>query len=237
MVDEYLTMVVGNSIVVVPEVEGAAAYDDLINSILLAQLVANKKIEKKPEVIWYDAYMEVLDAYWLRPQKANQTWGFRHNAEELGPNAFAAMLTHGALGNAHTIAAVLARFAKLPDEEPALQLLRSHMQALVEPAPAKVSAPLTSVRLLVIDAKSPTSITSAYVEFKTRKVLSPNPFQQSYQSGDLHGLVHVHHACETLVEQLYGPVRAAIAIKVRDRLAGNVATLTLPKEVKSCRIP
>ena len=237
MVDEYLTMVVGNSIVAVPEVEGAAAYDDLINSILLAQLVANKKIEKKPEVIWYDAYMEVLDAYWLRPQKANQTWGFRHNAEELVPNAFTAMLTHGALGNAHRIAAVLARIAKLPDEEPALQLLRSHMQASVEPARAKVSAAATSVRLLVIDAKSPTSITSACVEFKTRKVLSPNPFQQSYQSGDLHGLVHVHHACETLVEQLYGPVRAAIAIKVRDRLAGNVATLTLPKEVKSCRIP
>ena len=237
MVDEYLTMVVGNSIVAVPEVEGAAAYDDLINSILLAQLVANKKIEKKPEVIWYDAYMEVLDAYWLRPQKANQTWGFRHNAEELVPNAFTAMLTHGALGNAHTIAAVLARIAKLPDEEPALQLLRSHMQASVEPARAKVSAAATSVRLLVIDAKSPTSITSACVEFKTRKVLSPNPFQQSYQSGDLHGLVHVHHACETLVEQLYGPVRAAIAIKVRDRLVGNVATLTLPKEVKSCRIP
>lgn len=237
MVDEYLTMVVGNSIVAVPEVEGAAAYDDLINSILLAQLVANKKIEKKPEVIWYDAYMEVLDAYWLRPQRANQTWGFRHKAEELVPNAFTAMLTHGALGNAHTIAAVLARFAKLPDEEPALQLLRSHMQASVEPARAKVSAAATSVRLLVIDAKSPTSITSAYVEFKTRKVLSPNPFQQSYQSGDLHGLVHVHHACETLVEQLYGPVRAAIAIKVRDRLVGNVATLTLPKEVKSCRIP
>ena len=237
MVDEYLTMVVGNSIVAVPEVEGAAAYDDLINSILLAQLVANKKIEKKPEVIWYDAYMEVLDAYWLRPEKAHQTWGFRHNTEELVPNVFTAMLTHGALGNAHTIAAVLARFAKLPDEEPALQLLRSHMQASVEPARAKVSAAATSVRLLVIDAKSPTSITSAYVEFKTRKVLSPNPFQQSYQSGDLHGLVHVHHACETLVEQLYGPVRAAIAIKVRDRLVGNVATLTLPKEVKSCRIP
>lgn len=237
MVDEYLTMVVGNSIVLVPEVEGAAAYDDLINSILLAQLVANKKIEKKPEEIWYDAYMEVLDAYWLRPQKANQTWGFRHNAEELVPNAFTAMLTHGALGNAHRIAAVLARIAKSPDEEPALQLLRRHMQTSVEPARAKVSAAATSVRLLVIDAKSPTSITSACVEFKTRKVLSPNPFQQSYQSGDLHGLVHVHHACETLVEQLYGPVRAAIAIKVRDRLAGNVATLTLPKEVKSCRIP
>lgn len=237
MVDEYLTMVVGNSIVLVPEVGGAAAYDDLINSILLAQLVANKKIEKKPEVIWYDAYMEVLDAYWLRPQKANQTWEFRHNAEELVPNAFTAMLTHGALGNAHRIAAVLARIAKLPDEEPALQLLRSHMQTSVEPARAKVSAAATSVRLLVIDAKSPTSITSACVEFKTRKVLSPNPFQQSYQSGDLHGLVHVHHACETLVEQLYGPVRAAIAIKVRDRLAGNVATLTLPKEVKTCRIP
>ena len=237
MVDECLTMVVGNSIVLVPEVDGAAAYDDLINSILLAQLVANKKIEKKPEVIWYDAYMEVLDAYWLRPEKAHQTWGFRHKTEELLPNVFTAMLTHGASGDAHTIAAVLARIAKLSDEEPALQLLRSHMQALVEPAPAKVSAPLTSVRLLVIDAKSPTSITSAYVEFKTRKVLSPNPFQPSYQSDDLHGLVHVHHACETLVEQLYGPVRAAIAVKVRDRLAGNVATLTLPAEVKSCRIP
>ena len=237
MVDEYLTMVVGNSIVVVPEIEGAAAYDDLINSILLAQLVANKKVEKTPGLIWYDAYMEVLDAYWLRPEKAHQTWGFRHKTEELLPNVFTAMLTHGASGDAHTIAAVLARIAKLPDKEPALQLLRSHMQASVEPARAKVSAAATSVRLLVIDAKSPTSITSAYVEFKTRKVLSPNPFQQSYQSGDLHGLVHVHHACETLVEQLYGPVRAAIAIKVRDRLVGNVATLTLPKEVKSCRIP
>ncbi|MBP5957439.1 hypothetical protein ICA16_17335 [Pseudomonas anatoliensis] len=236
MVDEYLTMVVGNSIVLVPEVDGAAAYDDLINSILLAQLVANKKIEKTPEIVWYDACMEVLDAYWLRQKKSNQTWEFSYNAEGLVPDVFTAMLTYGALGDAHTTAAVLARVARLPDKEPALQLLRSHMQPLVEPKPTAVPEPLMDVRLLVIVAKSPNSITSAYVEFKTRQVLSPNPFQQSYQADDLHGLVHVHHACANLIEQLYGPVRAATALKVRDRLARNVATLPLPTEVESCRL-
>ncbi|MFJ7314175.1 hypothetical protein ACIQVE_15685 [Pseudomonas sp. NPDC098747] len=244
MIDEYVTMVVGNSIVLLPEADGVAAYDDLVNSIFLAQLVANKKIEKSPEVIWYDAYVEVLDAYWLRPRKANQTWEFSHNAEELTPDVFTAMLTNGALGEAHTTAAVLARIAKLSGEEPALQLLRSRMQASVEPEPqpqpqpqpCAVPASLTAVRLLVIVAKSPSSITSAYVEFKTRHVLSPNPFQRSYPSDDLQGLVHVHHARANLSETLHGPARDAIALKVRDRLAGNVATLILPKEVESCRI-
>ncbi|WP_339431839.1 MULTISPECIES: hypothetical protein [unclassified Pseudomonas] len=233
MVDEYLTVVVGNSIVLVPEADGVAAYDDLLNSTLLAQLVANKKVEKSTGINWYDAYVGVLDDFWLRQKKTKQTWEFSLDAEELAPDVFTAMLTNGALGETHTIATVLARIAKLPGDDPALQLLRRCMQASVEPESSAEPAPLADVRLLVICAKSPTSITSAYVEFKTRRVLGPNPFQQPYPTCDLQGLVYVHHARANLSETLYGPARDAIALKVSGKVAGNVATLTLPTEIES----
>ena len=57
---------------------------------IAAQLVANKKIEKTPEIVWYDACMEGLDAT-VTTKKSNQTWEFSYNAEGLVPDVFTAI--------------------------------------------------------------------------------------------------------------------------------------------------
>lgn len=82
MTDDCLILVVGASILVLPETDQMEVYDDLIDSTLLAQLVANKRIEKFPGVNWYDAYVGVLDDFWLRHQKSSQTWKVSDEAEE-----------------------------------------------------------------------------------------------------------------------------------------------------------
>lgn len=63
---EYSVLIVGACVVIIPAADGAAHYKDLVDSVLLAQLIANKKLEKAPDVDWYNAYVEFLDDYWLR---------------------------------------------------------------------------------------------------------------------------------------------------------------------------
>lgn len=233
MTDDCLILVVGASILVLPETDQMEVYDDLIDSTLLAQLVANKRIEKFPGVNWYDAYVGVLDDFWLRHQKSSQTWKVSDEAEETSLDFFTAALSQGALGQTRTMTNVLARMAKMSGEEPAIQLLRSYMT--VSDAGQSITAPASSmdVRLLVTCANSPSSITTSYVQFKTREALTSNPLQQVFQPDDVRGVVQANHARANLSETLYGPARRAIALKVRDRRASSVATLTLPAEIES----
>lgn len=229
MADDCLILVVGASILVLPETDEMEVYDDLVDSTLLAQLVANKKIEKSPGLNWYDAYVGVLDDFWLRHQKSRQTWNVSNETEETSLDFFTTALSRGALGQTRTITNVLARMAKMSDEEPAIQLLRSYM---AEQSIAAPGSPV-DVRLLVTCANSPSSITTSYVQFKLREALTSNPLKQVYQPDDVRGVVQVNHARAILSETLYGSARKTIALKVRDRRASSVATLTLPAEIES----
>jgi hypothetical protein len=219
----YSVLVVGTAIVLVPAADQSAAYTDLTNSILLAQLAANKKIEKAPDIDWYDAYVEFLDNYWLRHARARQEWPVAQESSEcLGDWVITAMFKD-AVDKTGAAAATLHRLTCLSGTEPALGLLRGHMQ--------RASAgELRDVRLLVVVAYTPTSTSSVYMQFQTDKALDSNPLAQRYRIEDVKGTVCMRYAGTILSESLYGPVRDAITLKVRDRLEDNVKVLKLKED-------
>jgi hypothetical protein len=224
---DYSVSVVGGAVVIVPESDGQAAHDDLVNSVLLAQLVANKKVEKDPKADWYNAYVEVLDDFWLRQTKAREERLITENSVESAIEWVAAAMSKGAPDEGLATAATLARVASVSGTEPAMSLLRSHVQKTSLDESTEIPVPPKVVRLLVILARTPTSFTSVYLEFKTHLEISPNPLAQLYQAEDVQGAVSMRYARVYLSETLYGRARISIALKVREKLDANVAMLSL----------
>ncbi|UVK99386.1 hypothetical protein [Pseudomonas sp. B21-048] len=234
---DYLVSVVGAAIVIVPESDGRVAHDDLVNSVLLAQLVANKEVEKNSEVNWYNAYVKVLDDFWLRQTKAREERLITENCGESMIEWVAAAMSKGAPDEGQATATTLARVASVLGTEPAMSLLRSHVQKTSADELTEVPAPAKVVRLLVILARTPSSVISVYLEFKTRKEISPNPLAQLLQAEDVEGTVSMRYARAYLSETLYGPARDAIALKIREKLKGNIAMLSLTDGSSSVHVP
>ncbi|MGE8147728.1 hypothetical protein ACQKP7_21430 [Pseudomonas frederiksbergensis] len=228
MSGKYAVLVVGVGIVLIPAVNESTRYKDLIESLLLAQLVANKKIEKVADGDWYNSYVEFLDSYWLRHSKSRMDLPVAQDSVESVGDWLSTAMSNAAADKSGNAAATLQRLTGLSGTEPALSLLRSHMQKV---SPNEPLAPAKAVRLLVVVAHTPISITSVYMEFETDKVLGANPLAQPLQAADTRGSVCMRCSGANLSETLYGPVRNAIALKVRDRIEDNVATLILPDEV------
>ncbi len=231
MDDDYLVLVVGVCVLIIPDGKQRETYNDLVNSILLAQLVANKKSEKSLSLDWYDTYVSVLDDFWLRHQKSKQEWQVSNPENRSALEFFNAALSSDAMPETRIMGAVLQRIARVPGDEPAIQRLRSFMNISSAAGADSVPASLAKVQLMVTVANAVDSFASAFVEFKTSLELNPNPFQQVYQSADVRGLVQAHHAWASLSEIRYSGAREAIARKVRDKLADSVAVLNLPREI------
>jgi hypothetical protein len=231
MNDEYSVLIVGGAVVLVPVTEELAPYDDLIECLLLAQLAANKKIEKTAEIDWYGAYVQLLDNYWLRHSRARRQWSIeKDNVESLGDWVLTAMFSD-AVDNSGAASVALRRLAGLSGTEPAMGLLRRHIQkSILASESGDGLASATSVRLLVVVANTPTSLTSVYLELATDRVLGGNPLAELFQAEDVRGDVCMRYAGAYLSETLYAPARAAVALKIRDRLKDNVVRLTLPDE-------
>ena len=231
MDDECLVLIVGACVVIIPDGERLEVYSDLVNSILLAQLVANKKREKSLSPDWYGTYVSVLDDFWLRHQKSKQTWQVSNPGSQSALEFFNTALSNDAMSETRIMGAVLQRMAQIPGDELAIQRLRSFMNISSAAGADSVPASLAKVQLMVTVANAVDSFASAFVEFKTSLELNPNPFQQVYQSADVRGLVQAHHAWASLSEIRYSGAREAIARKVRDKLADSVAVLNLPREI------
>ncbi|MCP1441875.1 hypothetical protein J3D54_001007 [Pseudomonas sp. GGS8] len=224
---DYSVAVVGAAIVIVPVSDGLAGHDDLVNSVFLAQLVANKQVEKDPTADWYNVYVNVLDDFWLRQIKAREERLITEHSGESAIDWVAAAMAKGAPGEGRVAAATLARVASVSGTEPAMNLLRSHMQKASADESTEVTAPPKVVRLLVILARTPTSVTSVYLEFRTPLEISPNPLAQLYRAEDVQGTVSMRYARANLSEVLYGPAREAVAFKIREKLEGQVAMQSL----------
>ena len=233
----YLVSVIGAAIVIAPESDELAVHHDLLHSVFLAQLVANKQIEKDPGADWYNAYVKVLDDFWLRQTKAREERLITENGGESAIEWVAAAMSKGAPDEGHATAATLARVANVSGTEPAMSLLRSHVQKTSAGESTEIPAPARVVRLLVILARTPTSFTSVYLEFKTRQEISPNPLAQLFQAEDVQGTVSMRYARAFLSETLYGPARDAIALKIREKLKGNVAMLSLTDGSSGVQVP
>lgn len=233
---EYSVLIVGACVVIIPAADGAAQYTDLVNSVLLAQLIANKKIEKAPEIDWYNTYVEFLDDYWLRRTRGRQDWSIAQDSVESVSDWLIAAISQDAVDKGSTTAATLQRLARLSGNEPAMGLLRGHMQKISTDESGDVLAPAKAVRLLVVIAQTPRSVASVYVELKTRQIISSNPLAQRHLAEDVQGSVCMRYAAANLSETLYSPVRDAIALKVRDKYQDNVAMLTLSDDASAMEI-
>lgn len=231
MRDDYSVLVVGAAVVIVPVVEEMDSYDDLINSVLLAQLVANKRIEKNSQDRWYDVYVAVLDSYWLRRTKARQEWNIARHCLESMSDWVIAMISGSDPVGGQTASDILQRVAALPATDTAIALLRKRMQKPASDEPGHVPVSPETVRSLVLLARTPTSVSSVYIELTPHSPISPNPLAQRFQANDIEGLVCMRYADMYLSETLYGPARSAIASKVLDRREANIAMLALRDEV------
>jgi hypothetical protein len=221
MTQLYSLLTVGNAIVALSDLEEISAYDDVVHSILLAQLVGNKKIESMEVEGWYDTYVAVLDDFWIRNLKFCQDLSLNElNASSALEWASAAMANSG--GEDHALGSFLAYAAQLPCYVPAIQIWPEQRREDEMQTPRSA---LKAVRLLAIVGQSPTSISSIYLEFKTRQELTLNPWSQRFEVDEVEGQVCVRYARANLSETLYALSRQAIARKLGDRLADNVALL------------
>lgn len=232
---ECSVLIVGACVVIIPAADGATQYKDLIDSVLLAQLIANKKIEKAPEIDWYNAYVEFLDDYWLRRTRARLEWPVAQDSVESVSDWVIAAISKDTVDKGGATAATLQRLARLSGNEPAMGLLRGHMQK-ISTDESGVLAPAKAMRLLVVIAQTPTSLTSVYIELKTRQIISANPLAQRHLAEDVQGSVCMRYASANLSGTLYGPVRDAIALKVKEKYQDNVAMVTLTYDASTMEI-
>ncbi|MFS2096048.1 hypothetical protein ACCC96_23875 [Pseudomonas sp. Pseusp11] len=239
---DYSVLIVGAAVLIVPESEDLTAYDDVVNTVLYAQLAANKKTELEPGVSWYDTYMKVLDGIWMWRGKAREDLSLPPESVESAVQWVAAAMSKVGADEGHVTAEVLSQIVNESDINPAANLLRSHMQKVSEEQSTEVSAPAMDVRLLVIVAPTPTSFSSVCIELKTRQLLSSSPLAHLYWGEDVQGIISCRYVRANLSETVYAPVRDQIALKVKDRIETNVAMLTVrddacsttqPEEVRS----
>lgn len=227
---KFSVLVVGGALVVIPGADENAVGTDMINSLLLAQLVANKEVEKNPQRNWYDAYLQVLDDFWLRYSKAQQKWRITGDRAESAVDWIVAAMGNGEMSAGQVIAAALKQIAGVSGAEPAIGLLRKRLQQAVDVQQDDTESSFRNARLLVILAQSPTSFTSVYFEFQSHQAVGPNPFAQLHTASDVQGPVSMRYDQAKLAETLYSPVRDLIAQKVRGRLNDNVALMKLSEK-------
>ncbi|MFU2329254.1 hypothetical protein [Pseudomonas sp. NFX98] len=233
MSKECSVFVNGAAIVLVSTGYGGAKEKDLMNSILFAQLVANKRVIKNSATNWSTEYLGVLGDFWVRNFKVRHDISLEKN-QLAAPVEWAAMaMANSDEGEVRALAESLEWIARLPCSSPELNMLRSKAQ------PASVGdemldpASLKAVRLLVILAQNPPSMTCLCLEFKTRKALEGNPWTQHFRAEDVDGPVSARYFRATLSETLYELYRNAIALKVRDRLSDNVVSLAKAVDIST----
>lgn len=226
MAREYSVFVNAAAIVLLPSNPVESATNDLMNSVLLAQLVANKRAEATSAVDWYETYVGVLGDFWLTSARSRQDIqpGKDDTASPL--EWIAAVLASSTEDEARLVTALLKGVARLSDSLPAMGLLRKHVQKESDDEPAEISLQSKPVRLVVIVAQDNASMTSVCLQFKTRQMLDPNPWGQRFHVEDMEGCVSAHFFHAHLSETLYAPAREAVARKVEGVLSDNIVDIT-----------
>ncbi|WP_147407023.1 hypothetical protein [Pseudomonas sp. 91RF] len=224
MKDNFFLLAVGSALLIVSRQHKVQAYDDLVSSILLAQLVASKKVEKNPGQGWYDAYVSVLDDFWLRSSRARRVVQVNAGITQTPLQWLASLEAVVKLEKGQMFAEALAHAAGVTRTEPAMAVMHKHMEEPSETEPPLTPRLLKDVHMLVILAPTPTTFDSVYLEFKTNQETSFTPWAR-FQTEEVQGPVCIRTAQASLSETLYQPVRDAIAAKVRDKVNGNVVQL------------
>lgn len=213
---------VAAAIVFVPVDYEESAADDLKNSILFAQLVANKRFLKKPKAYWFVDYAGVLDDFWVRTVKYRQDITLEKNSSTTPIQWASQLMAHGSDDEVLPLAAFSEWVARLPATSPEVNLLRSQVQEVNVGEERLASATAKTTHLLVILAQKPASMICLCLEFKTRQTVEGNPWTQHFQADLMDGHVSARYFRARLSETLYALYRDAIAAKIKERVSGNV---------------
>ncbi|WP_435034588.1 hypothetical protein [Pseudomonas neuropathica] len=231
MESDCSVLIVGGAILLVPGSVKPGDYDDVINSILFAQLVADKQVAKDSSVDWYDAYSQVLDNFWLRFVKTRED-------NHLGPESAvsAATLIVAAMAKmeddlGRLTAEAISRLAKAPESHPAIDVLRRHMYKAGDASVERTTEAAEGAHVLVIVARTPDLLSSVYIRIQTRQALDRHSLATLGRGADLRGVITLRCAQANLSEDLYRLAREGVALKVKDRIAANVALLTVGDEL------
>jgi hypothetical protein len=222
---EWSVYVNGAAIVLLPLSLTRSATNDLMNSVLLAQLVANKRVEASYTSGWYEAYVSVLDDFWLRNVKIWQDFQLDEDNPASPLEWASALLVRGNEVEARAVSA-LESVAQLPGSSPGMSVFRKHVQKVVDGDQTEIASQSNSVRLLVIVAHDNTSMTCVCLQFKTRQAIGENPCGQRFNAKDIDGHVSAHLFDAQLFETLYAPAREAIARKVKEASSDNIVDVT-----------
>lgn len=223
---DYSVFVNAAAIVLVPATVGRTEVDDLMNSVLLAQLVADKRLQRTPTADWYGTYRDVLSTIWVASAKERQDLLPKKDSTGSPLEWMQAIPLDERADQQQQIVAVLERVAALAGSLPAMGILRKHAQTHDEPDATQDPSASRAVRLLVIVAQSPVSMASLHLQFNTASALGANPWGQRFDGRDIEGCVSARHFQLHLSETLFAPAREAIARKVRAVVADNVADIT-----------
>ena len=118
----YKLLAVGHAVLALPESGHSSDYDDLVQSSLLAQLVANKKIEDAKVESWYDAYIAVLDDFWVRSLKSREDFSVAQAGTGSALEWASTVLANNA-GNDPALGGLMAYAARITDGVSAVQTL------------------------------------------------------------------------------------------------------------------
>lgn len=225
IVDHYSVFINAGAVVLLPVSMVEQERLDVLNSVLLAQLVANRKYPAFSHTgEWYDAYREVLKDGWL--QKAVAWGGFTLDAgskcnmvdwvgSRLGEFVDRTIVTE--------VTGVLNRVAQLPCTLPAIELLRKHVQRQKDPGPSETTVETgCKISLQVILAQQGPVLSRVYVEVETTEQVISNPLGQFFSSDTVLGNIQLRCFQANLSNALYEPLRDAIVKKLGDKAAKNI---------------
>lgn len=238
MNDRYSVFIDAGAVVILPRDMAVQDKSDVLDSVLFAQLVANKKYPAYVQAPkWYDEYREVLKNGWL--QKA-ATWKNFALDEQTRIDA-AHWLGHRLEESVDPVAAdeftqLLSRVAQLPANLPAIEQLRE--QACKGREPAQSPAPdqvVGRVCLQVILARPGPLLSSVYLGYETAQPITFNPLAQCLSAANVVGNLQSRCFQANLSKELYEPLRGAIVQKLGDRPAKHVFDISTHIELPGQR--
>jgi hypothetical protein len=207
---------------------------DVLNSTLFAQLVADKKYPGSRNANgWYERYQEVLKDSWLQRTAAWHDWSLKADSNltvaDWVNNQLAQSVPQTVLSPAVQTLNIV---AELPDAHPAIELLQKHVLKNSEEHPSK-STFGCQVSVLVILAQRGPTLNSVYLAFESAASVASNPLKQVLSLDNVKGNIVLKRLQAELSDALYRPVRERIVKKMGDKASQNILEVLEPAKNES----
>ncbi|MDR6916920.1 hypothetical protein J2X66_003794 [Pseudomonas sp. 3296] len=237
MEEQYSVFINAGAVVMLSRDLAEQEQQDVLHSVLLAQLVATRKY---PEFTlgdgWYDTCHGVLKDSWLQRAVAWDSFGLDDTSKRAMVEWVESQLDDPS--DSMTVARGVCVFndiARLPCDHPAIELLRGQMlrQRTTELADGSVDA-VCDVRLQIIVVRQGAVMNSLFVEFTTTALASTHPLDCLFRPENVLGNIRLRWFQANLSPVLYASLREAIVKKLGGKAAENILRII---DDKPARLP